>query len=1215
MEEKGTAVREGGLLAPGNAGADGDGADRRADVMPAGPGDRPATLGGRPGKRSPVPAADGYDSDFSLTGLPSAVATSDASSVNSLAEMTTGSSSGAESTSMTTTTLDDADGAGMPCTATKNTAGTAEVSVEAGGGNPFSGKTEVGLLFTPAAVAGAGDGAAAAARGTSRADPIRARQVEEEVGSGGQLGFPGNRGDARHRTVPPPPGFGDTNTAKLVSGGGAMQDLHMSEGIVSAEPIWKNASGLMSMAGGGMGAGTSVADDSGGDTQQADGKTMAAMMGAAATHDGETKGDGPGNSRPATQRRRVQYVLTRPLSAALASGRSDTSPSYPRPRSRPGLTQVTFNENPETATSKIATKIRTNPNRALLSLSQAAQCIDHQAKRSPFWDAVAATPVPEHHSPDEAPVGPPPPMGETLTKHVVTTTIDLDAGVPPYYEDDGTRRLRRTFQWNVRREPRGTTTEGGRLVGSEYQPAADGATRRVMKDMVVGQLAKASPLQARDRWVVTEAMSKLLISSWKSAVPWRPEPEEQEAYPPFQVADETDRRSRLDASQAGYHHLSLSKRRVEKDRRTFDPARWTALQIKREKQRRSGRTRRYDGPKRSVSQHMGMLLSLYGECNRKTLARIGELFDHMKWGLKVRTRTLRSLEAYKSTDATMRARVHNLYEDISRRMDEFHEDALRKLYPPRNGEAAAQPELRDYRWHLGQFWTRLHNGEHGAEYFPEPKEKKAEQKQPDATSVNQFEARGEYLRGILSCEGSTESKMRMVADGCSRAQDRSRTDVDADFAKRYAELLNGGAGSRPAVLSDTEARLFSISPSQLEWTGTPDNGKPRTIFLYEGQGGEQSLLHDTIPHPLYKHAIVSPTSAGALVWAHEIVPKITFGSHRYHCHRLEARAAGLRLLCMGTLGRSPGRGTLGFPDGSNPMPGLRPRSIEEKLLGAIRQGGEPLCWAARRQYNSVFSFTSALENEQLFALVRQRPLRANEGGACRFALELGRKEAQHFRRLRLHHPVDAAPSVLRQLQKTPRLLEEISQQVHQQQLRQALQDVPAPGSGIVMKGAAVRAATGHNTRASQYKGVYGIEWPAKQSTRWYARETHSRRGGYIGSFSTEKEAALAYDARLRSRGAWPVGRSKYFNFPRVDAGERSVKSDPRRRGKTPEGGGCKAAQAPQQKRRKIGEHQATAPTNAGGGARSTNTLRVCTRCRRRGHNARSCLRLDGRHPE
>ena len=73
MEEKGTAVREGGLLAPGNAGADGDGADRRADVMPAGPGDRPATLGGRPGKRSPVPAADGYDSDFSLTGLPSAV--------------------------------------------------------------------------------------------------------------------------------------------------------------------------------------------------------------------------------------------------------------------------------------------------------------------------------------------------------------------------------------------------------------------------------------------------------------------------------------------------------------------------------------------------------------------------------------------------------------------------------------------------------------------------------------------------------------------------------------------------------------------------------------------------------------------------------------------------------------------------------------------------------------------------------------------------------------------------------------------------------------------------------------------------------------------------------------------------------------------------------------------------------------------------------------
>ena len=69
MEEKGTAVREGGLLAPGNAGADGDGADRRADVMPAGPGDRPATLGGRPGKASPVPAADGYEMDYSLTGL------------------------------------------------------------------------------------------------------------------------------------------------------------------------------------------------------------------------------------------------------------------------------------------------------------------------------------------------------------------------------------------------------------------------------------------------------------------------------------------------------------------------------------------------------------------------------------------------------------------------------------------------------------------------------------------------------------------------------------------------------------------------------------------------------------------------------------------------------------------------------------------------------------------------------------------------------------------------------------------------------------------------------------------------------------------------------------------------------------------------------------------------------------------------------------------
>ena len=43
MEGKGTAVREGGLLAPGDAGADGDGADRRAGVRPAGPGDRPAT--------------------------------------------------------------------------------------------------------------------------------------------------------------------------------------------------------------------------------------------------------------------------------------------------------------------------------------------------------------------------------------------------------------------------------------------------------------------------------------------------------------------------------------------------------------------------------------------------------------------------------------------------------------------------------------------------------------------------------------------------------------------------------------------------------------------------------------------------------------------------------------------------------------------------------------------------------------------------------------------------------------------------------------------------------------------------------------------------------------------------------------------------------------------------------------------------------------------
>ena len=110
MEGKGTAVREGGLLAPGDAGADGDGADRRADVMPAGPGDRPATLGGRPGKASPVSAADGYAMDCSLPGQPSAVATSDASSVNSLAEMTTGSSSGAESTSTTSVELDVAEG-------------------------------------------------------------------------------------------------------------------------------------------------------------------------------------------------------------------------------------------------------------------------------------------------------------------------------------------------------------------------------------------------------------------------------------------------------------------------------------------------------------------------------------------------------------------------------------------------------------------------------------------------------------------------------------------------------------------------------------------------------------------------------------------------------------------------------------------------------------------------------------------------------------------------------------------------------------------------------------------------------------------------------------------------------------------------------------------------------------------------------------------------
>ena len=110
MEGKGTAVREGGLLAPGDAGADGDGADRRAGVTPAGPGDHPATLGGRPGNRSPVPAADGYVMDYGFPGQPSAVATSDASSVSTLAEMTTGSSSGAESTSTTSVELDVAEG-------------------------------------------------------------------------------------------------------------------------------------------------------------------------------------------------------------------------------------------------------------------------------------------------------------------------------------------------------------------------------------------------------------------------------------------------------------------------------------------------------------------------------------------------------------------------------------------------------------------------------------------------------------------------------------------------------------------------------------------------------------------------------------------------------------------------------------------------------------------------------------------------------------------------------------------------------------------------------------------------------------------------------------------------------------------------------------------------------------------------------------------------
>ena len=59
------------------------------------------------------------------------------------------------------------------------------------------------MLFTPAAVAGAGDGAAATARKSPRENPILARQVEDEVGSGRNPRAPGTLGDARHQTVPP----------------------------------------------------------------------------------------------------------------------------------------------------------------------------------------------------------------------------------------------------------------------------------------------------------------------------------------------------------------------------------------------------------------------------------------------------------------------------------------------------------------------------------------------------------------------------------------------------------------------------------------------------------------------------------------------------------------------------------------------------------------------------------------------------------------------------------------------------------------------------------------------------------------------------------------------------------------------------------------------------------------------------------------------------
>ena len=42
--------------------------------------------------------------------------------------------------------------------------------------------------------------------------------------------------------------------------------------LVSAEPMWKNASGLMLMTDAGMGTGTSVADDGSGDAEQEKGK-------------------------------------------------------------------------------------------------------------------------------------------------------------------------------------------------------------------------------------------------------------------------------------------------------------------------------------------------------------------------------------------------------------------------------------------------------------------------------------------------------------------------------------------------------------------------------------------------------------------------------------------------------------------------------------------------------------------------------------------------------------------------------------------------------------------------------------------------------------------------------------------------------------------------------------------------------------------------------